>query len=377
MKAALLALAFFALAHSATVAYYQQLVPLPSGLSNQNGYTYLKASTMTRLFPSPCPLTADCTSVTSTSLKSKIQTRKIGKFTVSGMSMALDSLSRALDNVAREKPDLYAALGNSGMLCCRAIRGSSTTYSNHAWGAAIDFNIGGVLDPRGDGKTQRGLLELWPYMAAQGFYWAGGYSGSSEDSMHFEIANEVMLNWGGNADYGTCTSSTGAAGRCLDVSQCTATTEAGRCPGPANIKCCFTSGAPPAPKRYKCVTTTTGVNIRAGPCTTQSVLLTAPYNEALEVVNPTPTTGCSYTWYQVRARSSFTGYVASNYVEDCVPSGRNEFNSTIGDSETNETAIFPPGHEDDTPYDGDEMSIAAKNYIMPLFFVIPLFFQWD
>ncbi len=60
---------------------------------------------------------------------------------------------------------------SSGMLCCRAIRGSTTTFSNHAWGAAVDFNIGGVLDPRGDGKCQKGLLDLFPFMQQQGFYW--------------------------------------------------------------------------------------------------------------------------------------------------------------------------------------------------------------
>lgn len=282
--------ALFALgAYAQSTSYYQELVTLPSGLRSQSGYTYLKSSTMLNMWGQPCPLTTDCTTVTNTKLKAQIVTRTIGKFRVTGMSRALDALERALNNVYYYEPSLYAALGNSGMLCCRAIRGSSTSWSNHSWGAAIDFNIGGTLDPRGDGKAQRGLHELYPYMHAQGFYWAAGYSGSSEDAMHFEIANEVMLTWGSSGSGGT--------GSSVD---------------------------------YVCVTGS-AVNIRSGPCTSYSKIGTAYYNDALELVTSSTPSGCGYYWYKIRDGST-VGYIAANYATPCTPRFQSSNNETIEDS---------------------------------------------
>jgi hypothetical protein len=275
--------------YSQSTSYYQQLVALPSNIRTQGSYTYLKSSTMLNMWGQPCPLTEDCTSVTNTKLKAQIATRTIGKFRVTGMTRALDALERALNNVQSQEPSLYAALGNSGMLCCRAIRGSSTSWSNHSWGAAIDFNIGGVLDPRGDAKAQRGLHELYPYMHAQGFYWAAGYSGSSEDAMHFEIANEVMLTWG--------SSGSGGGGSSVD---------------------------------YVCITGSS-VNIRSGPCTTYSKIGSASYGEALELVTSTTSSGCSYTWYKIRDGTT-VGYVASQYASPCTPRFQSTDNETLDDS---------------------------------------------
>jgi len=243
---------------------------LPSNIKTQGSYTYLKSSTMLNMWGEPCAKTEDCSSVTSSSLKTQIATRTIGKFKVTGMSRALDALERAITNVQTEKPDLYNALGNSGMLCCRLIRGSSSSYSNHAWGAAIDFNIGGDLDPRGDNKAQQGLHDMYPYMHAQGFYWAAGYSGSSEDAMHFEIANEVMLTWG-------------------------------------------TSGGSSSSSNYVCVTAS-GLNIRSAACDTSTVLTTAPYGTKLERLDSTTYRTCgSLNWYKVRYGST-VGYASSTYL---------------------------------------------------------------
>src|SRR5688572_16441364 len=44
-------------------------------------------------------------------------------------------------------------------------------------------------------------------------------------------ADEVMHNWAIAGDWGTCTSSSGVSGRCIDTSQCNGQTESGRCPG--------------------------------------------------------------------------------------------------------------------------------------------------
>jgi len=259
--------------------------------------------------------------------------------------MALDALSRALNEVSAKDPGLYAAMGSSGMLCCRAIRGSTTSYSNHAWGAAVDINMQGTLDPRGDGKCQRGLLMLWPYMAKQGFYWAAGYSGASEDSMHFEIADEVMRNWGTSGDWGTCKSSSGIAGRCIPTGQCNANTEAGLCPGPTDIKCCFSgSAAPPPVAKYVCSTADT-LNIRDGPCTTFGVVGQAHKGDSMQLINGNPVAGCSNNWIQIR-RNGLTGYVANAFTVDCVPVAAYDANNTLAEELINGTLFFGDGDVD-------------------------------
>jgi hypothetical protein len=278
-------------------------------------------------------------------LKTKIETRRIGRFAFSGMSMALDALSRALNEVSAKDPGLYAAMGSSGMLCCRAIRGSTTSYSNHAWGAAVDINMQGVLDPRGDAKTQRGLLMLWPYMEKQGFYWAAGYGGASEDAMHFEIADEVMRNWGTSGNWGTCRSSTGVAGQCIPTGQCTQRTEGSLCPGPADIKCCFSAGGTPPPvSRHVCSTADT-LNIRDGPCTTFGVVGTARKGDSMEVINGNAVAGCNNNWIQIR-RNGLTGFVANAFTVDCVPSAAYDANNTLSEELINGTLYFGDGDVD-------------------------------
>jgi len=347
------------------LAAYTDLIKIPAAAGkNQNGYTYLKASTMLNLYGKPCSLTPNCKTVTNPSLSGLIQTRKIGKFTFTGMKQALDALSRAMDDVARNDAALYAAIGSSGMLCCRAIRGSTTTFSNHAWGAAVDINVKGVIDPRGDAKCQRGLAELWPFMAKQGFYWAAGYSGASEDSMHFEIANEVMLNWAHSGSWGTCKTAAGVSGSCIDTTQCKGKTESGRCPGPANIKCCYGVVPPPV---YRCVTATT-LNIRSGPCTSNTVLGTATEGQALTVVNAAEVSGCNYKWIQIR-HNGVTGYVATTYVKACAALGASEFNSTIGDEPVEGEVFADGGDGGDEPYE-DEDSVASRVYLALFAFVL-------
>jgi len=334
------------LALALVAAQYRDLVPIPAAAGrNQNGKTYLKLATMLSLYGTPCPLTQTCSAVTNARLKTKIETRRIGRFAFSGMSMALDALSRALNEVSAKDPGLYAAMGSSGMLCCRAIRGSTTSYSNHAWGAAVDINMQGVLDPRGDAKTQRGLLMLWPYMEKQGFYWAAGYGGASEDAMHFEIADEVMRNWGTSGNWGTCRSSTGVAGQCIPTGQCNDRTEGSLCPGPADIKCCFkASGAPPPVSRHVCSTADT-LNIRDGPCTTFGVVGTARKGDSMEVINGNAVAGCNNNWIQIR-RNGLTGFVSNSFTVDCVPVAAYDANNTLSEELINGTLYFGDGDVD-------------------------------
>jgi hypothetical protein len=51
---------------------------------------------------------------------------------------------------------------------------AGSSWSNHSWGVAVDFYFGTSIDPRGDGKTQYGLLLIAPFFAKEKLYWAAG-----------------------------------------------------------------------------------------------------------------------------------------------------------------------------------------------------------
>jgi hypothetical protein len=118
----------------------------------------------------------------------------VGPFTVTGYRPAVEALGRIFAAVEQEKPELYSQLETAGMLCVRQVRGGSG-FSNHSWGTAIDIRINGQLDEVGDGKTQLGLRELYPYFHNEGFYWGAAYSGDREDSMHFEASEQQVAKW--------------------------------------------------------------------------------------------------------------------------------------------------------------------------------------
>jgi hypothetical protein len=119
---------------------------------------------------------------------------------VRGLAPAVDALSRIVEDIKREKPDIHGLLGHMGMLCCRLVRGSSTAISNHSWGAAIDLTIGGKLDKRGDERTQKGLLEIYQIFNRHEFFW--GASFTTEDSMHFEVSEQLMRRWAAEGKFG-------------------------------------------------------------------------------------------------------------------------------------------------------------------------------
>ena len=79
------------------------------------------------------------------------------------------------------------------MLCCRRVRGTKRTLSNHGLGLAVDFTINGKLDVRGDDLVQRGLLELYGILKGFGWYWGAEFG--TEDAMHFEVSAEVVMKW--------------------------------------------------------------------------------------------------------------------------------------------------------------------------------------
>lgn len=111
---------------------------------------------------------------------------------VTGCKPALESLARILAKIREEKPEVWENLGSAGMLCCRRIRGG-TDPSRHSWGLAIDLTFGGELDRVGDGLVQKGLLEVYPFFKAEGWYWGAGFE--REDAMHFEAADQTVKKW--------------------------------------------------------------------------------------------------------------------------------------------------------------------------------------
>jgi hypothetical protein len=81
------------------------------------------------------------------------------------------------------------------MVCCRAVRGSTSNFSNHSWGSAVDIRFGGSSDVVGDGWTEQGLLALYPYFYVRSWYWGAGFGSPDpkrEDAMHFEASDQLI-----------------------------------------------------------------------------------------------------------------------------------------------------------------------------------------
>jgi len=176
--------------------------------------------------------------------------------------------------------------------------------------------------------------------------------------MHFEIADEVMRNWGTSGDWGSCRSSTGVAGQCIPTGQCNARTESGLCPGPSDIKCCYSAGsAPPPVARYVCSTADT-LNIRDGPCTTFGIVGTAHKGDSMQVINGNAVAGCNNNWIQIR-RNGLTGYVANAFTTDCVPVAAYDANNTLTEELINGTLYFGDGDVDFALDPNGEVSSAS------------------
>lgn len=132
-----------------------------------------------------------CHPVTNEALKRDIVTSDLGPFRVTGHRWAIAVFHEALISVRRQEPELYNLLGSAGMLCVRRVRGTTIgSISNHSWGMAIDITIAGKLDAYGDGRCQAGLVTLAEIFATHGIFWGAAFA--TEDSMHFEISEQVF-----------------------------------------------------------------------------------------------------------------------------------------------------------------------------------------
>lgn len=165
------------------------LIAIPAGINP--GLNGARQLTMKALLGLPRgSFTNDCQPVTNPVLRALVVTDDVGPFRITGLKPAIDSLKEVLADVRQAEPEIFAALGTAGMLCARLIRGSNSSISNHSWGTAIDLTLNGVLDARGNNKTQVGLARIAPIFNGHGWYWGAGFP--TEDAMHFELSEQKI-----------------------------------------------------------------------------------------------------------------------------------------------------------------------------------------
>jgi hypothetical protein len=101
------------------------------------------------------------------------------------------ALSAALEEVwdhygrDQKKIDALGISKYNGGYNPRYIRGSTTKWSNHAYGAAIDFNADANGFGKGHGNIPQPLIDAFK---RQGARWGGDYKGRT-DPMHFEFCD--------------------------------------------------------------------------------------------------------------------------------------------------------------------------------------------
>jgi hypothetical protein len=165
------------------------LIPVPDDINP--GLNAARQITMKTLLGNPRQTYGrDCEPVTNRNLRRLIKTDDVGPFKVTGLAPAVDSLKEVMTDIRLAEREVFAGLGTAGMLCARLVRGSATSISNHSWGTAVDLNLNGVLDQRGNGRTQRGLALIAPIFNHHGWYWGAGFP--TEDAMHFELSDQKI-----------------------------------------------------------------------------------------------------------------------------------------------------------------------------------------
>ncbi len=132
-----------------------------------------------------------CQPPTHPRLRRNLVTDSVGPFRVTGLVPAVLSLKTVMNDIHVEQPAVYRGLGSAGMLCCRLVRGSDASISNHSWGTAIDLTINGVLDVYGNDTVQYGLTLIAPIFNRHGWYWGAGFR--KEDGMHFECSRDLIV----------------------------------------------------------------------------------------------------------------------------------------------------------------------------------------
>lgn len=165
------------------------LIPIPANINP--GLNAARQVTMISLLGNPRgSFTRDCQPVTNPRMRDLVRTADLGRFRVTGLAPAVESLREVLADIQQEELEVFQGLGTAGMLCARLVRGSSSSISNHSWGTAIDLTLNGLLDAVGNRRTQRGLAAIAPIFNRHGWYWGAGFP--REDAMHFELSDQKI-----------------------------------------------------------------------------------------------------------------------------------------------------------------------------------------
>ena len=173
---------------------YAQVVVIPDRRSLNQGMSVATPSFLEELLGRPRDtLSDDCEPMTNEELRARLVLAEVGPIRVRMLEPAAESLQRVFDQVRRIDPDLYDRIGTAGSLCVRRIRGTVDRLSSHAFGTAVDLTIDGRLDSFGSGMTQLGLTILADFFAAEGWIWGAAFG--REDSMHFEVSRETLMQW--------------------------------------------------------------------------------------------------------------------------------------------------------------------------------------
>ncbi len=143
----------------------------------------------------------DCRFPTNLSVSRLMVEEKIDHISVTGLNKAVESLRSVFSEIKRDHPEIYEVMGSAGMLCCRLVRGSKTSISNHSWGTAIDLTIEGAVDKRGDDRVQVALLEIYKIFNKHQFFWGAAFP--VEDSMHFEASDQLIRKWAKEGAFGS------------------------------------------------------------------------------------------------------------------------------------------------------------------------------
>jgi len=94
----------------------------------------------------------------------------------------------------------------------------------------------------------------------------------------------------------------------------------------------LTAVGPCVTKQYFCVTASPNLNLRSGPCTTDSALTVIPKGDSVTSLSDTLTAACGYSWRNVNF-NGIVGYAAEAFLTPCTPLG--EYQSVNG------TIIWP------------------------------------
>ncbi|MEL6235900.1 MAG: M15 family metallopeptidase [Pseudomonadota bacterium] len=173
---------------------YAEVVLIADRRDVNEGLTHATPAFLEELFGLPRQDLGDsCVEMTNLFLLDMLVHEDVGPINVRMLRPAINSLRQVFRNVQVFEPGLYAQIQGSGSLCVRRVRGADSTASAHAYGLAVDINIGGNLDTLGDGKTQLGLLLMAAFFRREDWYWGAGFR--REDSMHFEVSRELLEKW--------------------------------------------------------------------------------------------------------------------------------------------------------------------------------------